>query len=100
MKSKKLFIVIIAALIILIIAIISIPNKENLPIVAIANYGPHPSLDASIEGIKEELAHNGFIEDKTVLYKITDIGFDLSLLPQMIAKLKNINPKVTAVSHG
>ncbi len=97
MKYQKIFIVVFIALIIFIITIINIRNEESLPIIAIANYGPHSSLDAAIEGIKEELAKNGFIENKTVRYKIDDIGFDLSLLPQMITKLRGLSPKVMVV---
>lgn len=72
-------------------------QKSNLPIVAIANYGPHSSLDASIKGMKEELAKQGFIEGRNIAYEISDVGFDANLIPQMIAKLTSQQPKVMVV---
>lgn len=73
------------------------PKTSDLPLIAIANYGPHPSLEASIVGIKQSLASQGFIENKTVLYKIADVGFDPALIPQMISQLKNQKPHVLVV---
>lgn len=78
-------------------AFLLVPKQEQLPLVAIANYGPHASLDASIQGVKDALAERGFIENKTVRFDIQDVGFDASMIPQMIAALKNRHPKVMVV---
>lgn len=72
-------------------------SGHHRPLIAIANYGPHTSLQASIEGLKDELAKEGFIENKTVDYVIEDAGFDPTLIPQMITHLKNEHPKVMVV---
>ncbi|MDR1475137.1 MAG: ABC transporter substrate-binding protein [Holosporales bacterium] len=72
-------------------------KKKVLPIVAIANYGPLKDLEVSIQGIKDELANNGFIENETVKIEIADIAFDHSLIPQTVMKLKNYNPKIMVV---
>jgi putative ABC transport system substrate-binding protein len=72
-------------------------KKEDLPIVAIANYGPLKDLELSIQGIKNELADNGFIENKNIRIEIADIAFDHSLIPQTVSNLKNHNPKVMIV---
>lgn len=69
-------------------------SKQKLPLVAIANYGPHSSLQDSIKGIKEELSSQGFIENKNITYDIVDVGFDSSLIAQMITKLKLKKPAV------
>lgn len=69
-------------------------SQSTLPIVAIANYGPHSSLEASIIGLKEELANQGYLENQTVRYEIMDVSFDTLLIPQMIARLKQFNPDV------
>ncbi len=69
-------------------------KKNQLPLVAIANFGPHSSLDASIQGIKDALAKNGYIEHQNMRYEIDDVGFDASLIPQMLTKLKSHHPKV------
>lgn len=83
--------------IILITILFFFQRKEQLPIVTIANYGPHSSLEASIKGIKDELARHGFIDNKTIKYEITDVGFDPSLIPQMLAKQLAGKPKVIVV---
>lgn len=67
---------------------------SNLPLVAIANYGPHSSLTDSIKGIKEELERQGFIENENIRYDIDDVSFDSNLIPQMVSKLKAKRPTV------
>lgn len=69
-------------------------DSKDLPIVAIANYGPLKDLTLSIDGIKSELKENGFVDGKNIKIEISDIHFDHSLIPQTIAKLKNLKPKV------
>ncbi len=69
-------------------------TTPTLPIVGIANYGPHSSLQASINGLKEELVNQGFIANKTIRYEIMDVSFDTLLIPQMIAQLKQFKPDV------
>lgn len=71
-----------------------ISTQPNIPIIAIANYGPHSSLQASINGIKKTLTEQGFIENKNIRYEIMDVSFDATLIPQMVAKLKQFSPKV------
>ncbi len=95
MKNKKLYLIILVLLILGGVLIKS--RSSSLPVVAIANYGPHSSLEESIDGIKEELKEQGFIEGKNIVYKIEDVGFNQALIPQMIAKLQSYNPKVMVV---
>lgn len=68
--------------------------QPKLPIIAIANYGPHASLEATIKGIKQGLANNGFIGGKNIKYEIMDVNFDQSMISQMIATLMGKKPKV------
>jgi putative ABC transport system substrate-binding protein len=93
---KKFFIA-GAAVVIAADVYLGLSKKDNLPIVAIANYGPHPTLEASIDGLKKELAERGFVENKTIRYGIADVGFDHALIPQMISKLRSCNPRVMVV---
>lgn len=72
-------------------------SAPTLPIIAIANYGPHQSLDDSIKGIREELERHGFKDNENIQIQISDVGFDLSLIPQMVTKLKSQNPAVMVV---
>lgn len=62
--------------------------------VAIANYGPHASLDDTIKGIKQGLTALGYSENKNIKYDISHINFDKTLLPQMLAKIKSGKPDV------
>jgi putative ABC transport system substrate-binding protein len=99
MKDRKLFIVI--AIILLLFVGTNIFNHQKsskLPIVAIANYGPHSSLQSSIIGIQEELARQGFVDHQNIDYQIADVSFDSSLIPQMITKFKNQKPQVIIVA--
>lgn len=72
-------------------------NNSHLQTIAIANYGPHSTLEESISGLKQELTKQGFIENKNIQYKIADVGFNSSLIPQMISNLKNTNPSIMVV---
>ena len=79
----------------------------RLPTVVIANYGPHASLDAVVIGIEEQLAKEGFAQNKDldylfaqkkgINYLIKDIGFDPSLIPLLFTDIKKIKPKVLVV---
>ncbi|BBH51960.1 ABC transporter substrate-binding protein [Fluviispira sanaruensis] len=96
MKKTPYF---IAVFIILIIALILYNKKTNneLPVIAIANYGSHASLDAAILGFKEQMRVEGFIENQSIHYETADAGFDPSLIPQMLISLKAKNPKAMLV---
>ncbi|MDR2067520.1 MAG: ABC transporter substrate-binding protein [Holosporaceae bacterium] len=76
------------------LSLVSCGKKEDLPLVAIANYGPLKDLELSIRGIRDELSDNGFIDGKTVRIEVADVACDLSLIPQTVMSLKNRNPKV------
>lgn len=67
---------------------------DNIPIVAIANYGPHASLHETISGIKDELKTKGLVENKDFRFEILDANFDHTLIRQMLSKLKASNPAV------
>ncbi len=69
------------------------PNNA-LPVVAIANYGPHASLEETLRGIRDGLAQEGFKESHHITLRISDVNFDASLIPQMISKLKTMTPRV------
>lgn len=93
--KKLLFI--LAIILALICGFLNKKSPSGLPIVAIANYGPHSSLEESIKGIKKELENEGYKENKNIVYDILDVAFDSSLIPQMITKLKSQKPKVMVV---
>lgn len=94
MIIKKLGLCILALAVIATTAFFSRVKQSNLPLIAIANFGPHSSLEASIQGIKNELTKQGFIEQKNIRYEIVDVGFDSSLIPQMIRNIRSHNPRV------
>jgi putative tryptophan/tyrosine transport system substrate-binding protein len=92
--SVRLFLLISLIVVSTILFITYKKTESNLPIIAIANYGPHSSLDSSIQGIQQELKKQGFIDGENIIYDIKNVGFDSNLIPQMIAQLKARKPAV------
>lgn len=62
--------------------------------VAIANFGPHGSLEQVIAGFKEALAEKGFVDGKNVTYDYSHCNFDPALVPQVLTKLEAGKPDV------
>jgi putative ABC transport system substrate-binding protein len=60
--------------------------------VAIAGWGPHPTLNDTIEGFKKGLAAEGFREGETVAFDESHVNFDRALIPQMLNKLAGGSP--------
>jgi putative ABC transport system substrate-binding protein len=101
MNTKKITTLMILMLSIFMVSMMTLfprTSKTNLPLVAIANYGPHSSLEDSIQGMKDELSNQGFIDNKTIRYEMVDVGFEPSLIPQMIMNLKSHHPSVLVVT--
>lgn len=92
-NSFKHIIAILFTLSTLFISPISIASTTPQKI-AIANYGPHPSLQETIQGIKDGLAQAGFKEGTDITYDISDVNFDTTLISQMLTKLAAENPAV------
>ncbi len=97
LRSKILIAAILAATAVFFIFSNRASPKDNLPLIAIANYGPHSSLIETISGFKEKLTNLGYIEDKTVRYEISDVNFETSMILQMLSKLKSHKPKIIVV---
>lgn len=64
--------------------------------VAIAGWGPHPTLNEAITGFKKGLAEEGFVEGKNLSFDETNVNFDASLIPQMLTRLSGGNPDLMA----
>jgi putative tryptophan/tyrosine transport system substrate-binding protein len=60
--------------------------------IAIAGWGPHPTLAETIEGVKEGLAKEGFKVGANLVLDESHVNFDRSLIPQMLTKLSASNP--------
>lgn len=65
-------------------------HKKPPLLVAIANFGPHPSLEASIQGLKDGLAQQGV----EVVFEEKHVNFDAALIPQMLAQMIAKQPAV------
>jgi putative ABC transport system substrate-binding protein len=72
-------------------------KKPSLPTIAIANYGPHSSLNDAISGLKQELLESGYKNGENIAIETADTSFDPNLIPQMLTKLKSLNPEVIVV---
>jgi putative ABC transport system substrate-binding protein len=62
--------------------------------VAIANMGPHGSLEQVIAGFKQALADKGFADGTGVVYDYSHCNFDPNLIPQVLTKLESGKPDV------
>lgn len=62
--------------------------------VAIAGWGPHPTLNETIDGLKKGLAAEGFREGLNVIFDESHVNFDRAVVPQMLSKLAGGNPDV------
>jgi putative ABC transport system substrate-binding protein len=62
--------------------------------IGIAQWGRHPQLDAVNVNFRSELARQGFVEGKDVVYDWEVANFDASILPQILNKLKSASPKL------
>jgi putative ABC transport system substrate-binding protein len=60
--------------------------------VAIAGWGPHPTLNETIAGFKKGLAEGGFAEGRDVTFDETNVNFDAALIPQMLTRLAGAQP--------
>lgn len=70
--------------------------------IGIAQFGPHPQLDAVVEAFKAQMAKNGFADAS---YDYGHVNFDPSLIPQLVQKIKAGNPDLiltitTPLSQG
>lgn len=93
-SSKFYFIIAIIAVIAMALLSQTKRNHKQLPVIAIANYGPHPSLFETIEGIQEQLAKDGYVDGKNIKLLISDVNYDTSIIIQMLSRLKASTPKV------
>ncbi|MFO1351426.1 MAG: ABC transporter substrate-binding protein [Gammaproteobacteria bacterium] len=73
-------------------ASIGVAAQAEPQTIAIANFGPHPDLDATVSGFKAELARQGFRDGQEVKYAYTDGNFNPALLPQIITQMEATNP--------
>ena len=61
-------------------------------VIAIANFGEHPQLNAVADGFKAELLASGLVEGTDVVFTTDHVNFDATLLPQMISKIEATKP--------
>lgn len=94
LTKKLLYFVLPVILISGVIAYFSNQEKSDLPLVAIANYGPHPSLDDTIAGFKKGMVDRGYVEGETIRYEVQHVNFQFTLIMQMLSKLKASQPDV------
>jgi putative tryptophan/tyrosine transport system substrate-binding protein len=61
-------------------------------VIGIASLGPHPSLAKTIDGFKQQMAREGYVEGKNVTYVYSDANFTQALMPQMFSQISSIHP--------
>ncbi len=78
------------------LGMISAAAAADMKKVAIAGWGPHPTLIETIRGFKAGLAEEGFVDGRTVTFDETNVNFDAALIPQMLNRLASANPDLMA----
>lgn len=76
----------------LVLALTGLPAAAQVKKVAIANFGPHGSLEQVISGFKTALGEKGYTEGKNVAYDYSHCNFDGALIPQVFSKLEAGKP--------
>lgn len=71
---------------------LALPAAAQSKKVAIAGWGPHPTLNETIAGFKKGLASEGFKEGENLSFDETNVNFDRALIPQMLNKLASASP--------
>jgi putative tryptophan/tyrosine transport system substrate-binding protein len=74
------------------LALTTLPAVADETVIGIANLGPHPSLAKTIEGFKEQMAKEGYVEGKNVSYVYSDANFTQALMPQMFSQISAKHP--------
>lgn len=61
--------------------------------IAIAGWGPHPTLTEVLDGVRKGLAEQGYsTQQGNLVIEESHVNFDRSLLPQMLTKLAGTQP--------
>ncbi|MDR5763401.1 ABC transporter substrate-binding protein [Caballeronia sp. LZ035] len=74
------------------LALTTLPALADETVIGIANLGPHPSLAMTIEGFKQQMAKEGYVEGKNVSYVYSDANFTQALMPQMFSQISAKHP--------
>jgi putative ABC transport system substrate-binding protein len=67
-------------------------NADKQTVVGIANFGPHPALDQTIAGFKEQMRKQGYVEGKNTTYVYSDANFTPALIPQILNQIESRKP--------
>jgi putative ABC transport system substrate-binding protein len=93
--SQRVLIAVLSAVVVTLSLYFLPKQTSTLPLIAVANYGPHASLDETIKGFKENLAAKGFIENESIRFSLEHVNFDPTLILPMLTKLKSQKPQLT-----
>jgi putative ABC transport system substrate-binding protein len=93
-KKNLISLVILSVVIVVTLLFFKQPKSREVKNIAIANWGPHSSLEETIRGIQEGLVQAGYKEGEQVHFEISHVNFDPSLIGQMLAKLKASRPSL------
>ena len=72
--------------------LLTAPAYADRITIGIAQWGPHPQLDAVASAFRARMTELGYVEGEGVVYKTENAHFDTSLLPQIISTLKADRP--------
>ncbi|CAJ97225.1 ABC-type transporter [Cupriavidus necator] len=69
-------------------------GPQGNTVIGIANFGPHPALDQSVSGFKEEMRKHGYVEGRNTTYVYSDANFTPAMIPQILGQIEAKRPAV------
>lgn len=93
--SKKVFGLVAVAVVVLLGAVLLRGHVGTQKLVAVATLMTHPALDSVQQGMKEELAREGYVEGKTVRYVTRNANSQVQLAASIANDLAGQHPAVT-----
>jgi len=69
-------------------------GPQGNTVIGIANFGPHPALDQSVSGFKEEMRKHGYVEGRNTTYVYSEANFTPAMIPQILGQIEAKRPAV------
>ena len=68
-------------------------------LIAFALFGPHPALQAQVDGFKERMTKAGYTEGKNIRYVQQDVTFNPALISQLLTQLEAMGPDLIVTTN-
>lgn len=73
--------------------------QQKQLLIAFALFGPHPALQAQVDGFKERMTRAGYAEGKNIRYVQQDVTFNPALISQLLTQLEAMGPDMIVTTN-